>query len=88
MELVYKKIEEKDKDQLFKLIDKVLSELNIDRIDALYIGDTEVDYQTATNAEVDCYLVSYGYRNKEQLKEKIKNPLIIDSLSELIDLLK
>lgn len=70
------------------LVDKVLSELNIDRKDALYIGDTEVDYQTAANAEVDCYLVSYGYRNKEQLKEKIKNPLIIDSLSELIDLLE
>lgn len=69
------------------LVNKVLKELNINSKDALYIGDTEVDYQTAINSSLDVVMVSYGYRDKEFLKEHIKNSPIIDSIDELINLL-
>lgn len=70
------------------LVNKVLSELNVSNEDALYIGDTEVDYQTAMNSHLDCVLVSYGYRDKNQLLEVTKNSPIISDPSELIPLLK
>lgn len=70
------------------LVNKVLKELNIESKDALYIGDTEVDYQTAINSSLEVALVTYGYRTKEQLLKKIKNPpVFIDDLSGLINLL-
>lgn len=70
------------------LVNKVLSELDIKNTqEVLYIGDTEVDYQTAVNSNVDCVLVAYGYRNRTQLLEKTKNSPIIDSIDELFSLL-
>lgn len=70
------------------LVNKVLNELNVSNKDSLYIGDTEVDYQTAVNSNMDVVLVSYGYRSIDQLKERIKNPpMIISSIDGLIDLL-
>ena len=69
------------------LVNKVLSELNINNKDALYIGDTEVDYQTAVNSNLDVVMVSYGYRDRSFLEDIIKNSPIIDSIDELINLL-
>lgn len=69
------------------MVNKVLKELNISNKDALYVGDTEVDYQTATNSKLDCILVSYGYRNKKQLLELTHHELIIDSLNQIFDYL-
>ena len=69
------------------LVNKVLNELNINREEALYIGDTEVDYQTAINSNMDYVLVSYGYRDLSFIKENIKNSPVVSSPSELIDLL-
>lgn len=70
------------------LVNKVLNELNINNKDALYIGDTEVDYETAINSKLDVVLVTYGYRKIEELLERIKNPpLFINDISGLIDFL-
>jgi phosphoglycolate phosphatase len=70
------------------LVNKVLKELDVNTNEALYVGDTNVDYETAVNSNLDCVLVSYGYRNEEYLKEHTKNSPIISDLSELIVLLK
>ena len=71
-----------------EMIQNTLESLRIDVSEALYIGDTEVDFESANNTKMDVVLVSYGYRNKQELKDKIKSePVIIDSLSELINLL-
>lgn len=45
----------------------VLEQLNADPCDAVYIGDSEVDIQTAGNAGIDCILVSWGFRDAEYL---------------------
>ncbi|MCD7954330.1 MAG: HAD family hydrolase [Lachnospiraceae bacterium] len=48
-------------------VNVVLEQLKIDRTDAVYIGDSDVDIQTAANAGVDCILVSWGFRDKDFL---------------------
>lgn len=35
----------------------------------VYVGDSEVDIQTAKNAGMDCISVSWGFRSREQLLE-------------------
>ena len=70
------------------LVELTLKELEVSKTEAVYVGDTEVDYQTAVNSGVDPIMVSYGYRTKEQILEITKNAPIIDAPSELLDLLR
>ena len=46
---------------------EVLHSLDIKKEDAVYIGDSEVDIQTAKNAEMDCISVTWGFRDREYL---------------------
>jgi len=48
-------------------VEFVLKEFGIDKKDALFIGDSDVDALTAINAKVDGISVLWGYRNKEEL---------------------
>ena len=50
-------------------VNYVLDYLHIDRNDAVYIGDSEVDIATASNAMVDCITVSWGFREIDFLKQ-------------------
>lgn len=45
----------------------VLKELETEKKDTLYVGDSEVDIQTARNAGVDCLCVTWGFRDREFL---------------------
>ena len=65
------------------LINKILNENNIDKKDCLYIGDTNVDKETADNANLKYLLVNYGYRNKEELIKMCPNDTSIDNVDEL-----
>lgn len=49
---------------------EVLRRLGWERKDAVYIGDSEVDIETACNAGVDGIIVEWGFRKREFLKEK------------------
>ena len=70
------------------MVNYTMTKLGFNAKETLYIGDTNVDYETAKNANVDIVLVSYGYRSKEYLTKNIKNPHIIDHMWELIDYLR
>lgn len=48
---------------------KALAKLNVKAEEALYVGDSEVDVQTADNAGLDCLGVTWGYRDREELLE-------------------
>ena len=48
-------------------VNEVLERFQLPREQALYIGDSEVDIETARNAEVDCVLVDWGFRDRETL---------------------
>ncbi len=47
-----------------------IGKLGITTDDIVYVGDSEVDYETAANLGCDYIVVSYGYRTSEELKEK------------------
>ena len=64
----------------------VLDELHIERAEAVYIGDTEVDAATAENAGLDFIAVDWGFRERPLL-EKQRAQLIASTASELFDAL-
>ena len=55
--------------------------------DALYIGDSEVDVQTAANAGVICVCVSWGFRDRTLL-EQAGAKYIVQDVAELRSLLE
>ena len=50
------------------MTEAALRTLGIDRAEAVYIGDSEVDIQTAQNAGLDCICVSWGFRSRQSLE--------------------
>ena len=46
-----------------------LREMGVEKRDAVYVGDTEVDLRTAENAGLACAVVGWGFRTVEQLYE-------------------
>ncbi len=48
-------------------VDLALRELGLTREDAAYVGDSEVDVQTAQNAGMPCLSVTWGFRSRETL---------------------
>lgn len=50
-------------------VNEVLLKLNIKKTSAIYVGDSDVDLETAGNAGMDCIAVEWGFRGKEFLIE-------------------
>ena len=48
----------------------VLDRFEISRENAVYIGDSEVDYETSVNAEVASNMVSWGFRDEDFIRSK------------------
>lgn len=48
-------------------VNEVLDRLGIDRQDAVYIGDSDVDIATAANSGLDSIIVEWGFRDREFL---------------------
>ena len=46
------------------MVEKALGQLKTDRREAVYIGDSEVDIQTASNSGLDCISVDWGFRSR------------------------
>ena len=44
--------------------------MGIGQDEAVYIGDTEVDIETAHNAGLNCISVDWGFRNRTFLREE------------------
>lgn len=49
---------------------ELMSSLGIDQSRTLYCGDSEVDIQTAANAQVKCISAAWGYRDENFLKAR------------------
>lgn len=62
-----------------------LTELGCAREEALYIGDSEVDIQTARNAEMACAAVTWGFRDRDEL-ECLQPDFLIDEPAQLLEL--
>ncbi len=65
---------------------EVLSKLGVNREDAVYIGDSEVDIMTANNAQIDLICVTWGFRDKKFLLQNGAT-VLVNSAEELQKLL-
>lgn len=63
---------------------KALNELGISSDDAVYVGDSDVDRETAKNSDMDCISVTWGFRERKLL-ESLKPYAIIDKPAELFN---
>ena len=63
-----------------------LEYLGSSKKEAVYIGDSEVDFETAKNSGIDCISVTWGFRDKKTL-QAIGAPLIIDRPPQLVKVL-
>jgi phosphoglycolate phosphatase len=62
----------------------VMRGLSLSPADVVYVGDSEVDVQTAANAGTDCVIVSWGFRDVPFLREHGANR-IVDTPAQLLD---
>lgn len=63
---------------------EALKLLGVDKVNAVYIGDSEVDIQTARNVGIPCISVLWGFRDRSFLVENGAQTFI-DAPSKLID---
>lgn len=61
-----------------------LDELESSAETSIYVGDSEVDIQTAKNSGMDCISVSWGFKTKEFLKQNGAS-VIIDTPLEIFN---
>lgn len=61
----------------------VLERLGVAKENAVYVGDSEVDIQTAQNAGVACISVTWGFKDKEFLIEN-GGKIFADNAEELL----
>lgn len=63
-----------------------LERLGVEKSQAVFVGDSQVDYKTAVNAGLDCISVLWGFREREEL-EAIGASRFACSASELENLI-
>lgn len=69
------------------MINLILKELKLNHDEVLFIGDSEVDIETAKRSNLRCIGVTWGFRDREELiKAGAKD--LIDAPHELIDWLE
>lgn len=64
------------------MVFRALASLGVEKDTAVYVGDSEVDVQTARNAGLPLIAVSWGFRGREALAEAGAEN-IVDSASEI-----
>lgn len=57
-------------------VNTVLQELQVEKTKAVYVGDSEVDIETAKNAGLDAVLVTWGFRDAGFLQERGAKTLV------------
>lgn len=62
---------------------EAMMRLAADKASTLYVGDSEVDAQTAANAGIDCALVSWGFRSRGLLEQQ-DAAAVVDTPEELL----
>ena len=60
----------------------VMEQLGAEKSSVIYVGDSEVDIQTAQNAQIPCISVDWGYKDSDFLKEH-NAQTIVSSVEEL-----
>lgn len=67
-------------------VNEVISELNSDKENCIFVGDSEVDIQTAENAGIPCISVVWGYKSLDFLYKNGAS-VIVYSPEEILELI-
>jgi phosphoglycolate phosphatase len=67
-------------------VHKILERFSVPPANALFIGDSEVDVQTARNAGTPCAIVNYGFGKND--RAAFPADIYIDKLTDLVSLLR
>lgn len=65
------------------MVEAALQKLGRTKEGAVYVGDSEVDLETARNAGLPCILVSWGFRSRKAL-EPLGAEHLVDTAEELL----
>ena len=65
------------------MINNIIQHYHVSKNEVLYIGDTNVDEETAVNSEVDYALVTYGYRTTEEIKKSCVTKNLINTTDDV-----
>lgn len=68
-------------------VNSVLEKFKLDKSEAVYIGDSEVDLQTAKNAELDVIMVGWGFRDEDFIKNRGAS-FVLHKPFEILDFFK
>lgn len=67
-------------------VDEIIAGAGVERTEVLYVGDSEVDLQTAQNAGIDAAFVTWGFRKLEDIAG-MKVNYVIEDPQQLVELL-
>ncbi|RAP46011.1 MAG: hypothetical protein BZ136_08025 [Methanosphaera sp. rholeuAM74] len=67
-------------------VNMILENTKTSKQDAIFIGDSSTDIQTARNAGVDCVLVNWGYSGNDELDDDYVLKVVVDA-SQILELL-
>lgn len=70
------------------MINNIIEHYHVQRDEVIYIGDTNVDEETALNSKVDYLLVTYGYRTEGEIKNSCQCTNLIHSTNEIANKVK
>ena len=79
-----------------EIVDEVLHKAGVEREEAVMVGDSDTDMETAANGGIDSIAVSWGYRNMKDLANKwsalrqAQGPLclmVVDTAEELLKMI-
>ena len=69
------------------MVNEALCRLNRSRANAVYVGDSEVDIETAKNSGMKLIMVEWGFRKRADM-EKLGAVCFIDKPEKIFDILK
>ena len=68
------------------MVEIALKELGSKKESSVFIGDSDVDYLTAKNAELDCISVLWGFRDRDFLSSFGAN-VFAETADEVFDII-
>lgn len=68
------------------MLEEALKQLDVVSENAVYVGDSEVDIETAANADMKCISVTWGFRTREE-QEDAGGSVFVNNPMEIFDLL-
>ena len=69
------------------MIDNIIEQYQVKPEEVIYVGDTNVDEETALNAGIDYVLVTYGYRTLDEIKKSCQCKTLLSSPKEIYNYL-